>query len=138
MSSDTPLSVLIVDDNRDAADSLAIYLKLRGCLVRVVYDGMEAIQVATADPPDCIVLDIGMPGMDGLAVARELRAATTTSKTPLVALTGYADEQMRSEARAAGFDRHLAKGDAAPESAMQALTELKAARAEEDRRRLLT
>src|SRR3954464_14782800 len=108
MNPDKPMSVLVVDDNKDAADTLSAYLRLQGCAVRVVYDGREAVRAAAADPPDGVVLDIGVPGLDGLEGARKLRAAPATRRVPLVAWTGYADDRMRGEALAAGFDRHLA------------------------------
>jgi CheY-like chemotaxis protein len=124
-----PLSVLIVDDNKDAADTLAVYLKARGCVVRVAYDSAAGLQAAAGDPPDCAVLDLGMPKMDGFALARELRARPGTRHVPLVTLTGYADERAVAEASRVGFDHHFAKGEATPEAVLQVLTELVAARA---------
>src|SRR5215471_14596530 len=66
-----PYSVLVAEDNRDAADSLAIFLRLRGYTVRVVHSGPAAVMAALAHPPDCAIIDIGLPGLDGCTVARE-------------------------------------------------------------------
>ena len=129
MTPNKPLSVLVVDDNRDAADSLAVYLKARGCHVRVAYDGAAALRMAAAEPPDCAVLDLGMPKMDGFDLARQFRAGPATRDVPLVTLTGYVDERAVAEASRVGFDYHFAKGEATPEAVLQALTELVAARA---------
>ena len=114
--SDRPVRVLVADDNRDAADSLALLLQLRGYSVRVAYDGPAAVRSALADPPDCAVLDVNMPGLDGLAVARQLRAHPSTRATRLVALTGYSEKEMGLQVVEAGFDRHLVKGRTNPEA----------------------
>jgi CheY-like chemotaxis protein len=101
--------ILIVDDNRDSADSLAILMKLYGHLVRVAHDGPSALAVASDYLPDIILLDIGLPGMDGYAVARQLRARAEGGQPLLVALTGYGTDEDRRLSRAAGFDHHLVK-----------------------------
>jgi CheY-like chemotaxis protein/two-component sensor histidine kinase len=100
--------ILVVDDNADAAHSLAMLLKLRGHEVRVALGGAEALEFARTDPPELVFLDIGMPGMDGYEVARRLRAQFNWSVT-LVALTGWGTDQDRLRSREAGFDQHLTK-----------------------------
>ncbi len=105
----TERRVLVVDDNADAADALAILLRLWGHRVDVVYDGLSAIERALADPPDVAILDIGLPEMDGYEVAKRLRAEPATSKVLLIALTGYGQEQDRQRTHGAGFDHHLVK-----------------------------
>jgi len=123
-----PLSVLIADDNRDAADTLAALLRLRGYAVRVAYAGPAALAAALADPPDCAILDIGMPGLDGYAVARQLRAEPATRAAKLIALTGYSENEIGSRALDAGFDHHLVKGRANPaeiEELLKMLEEIK-------------
>jgi CheY-like chemotaxis protein len=104
-----PRSVLVVDDNRDAADSLAELLQLAGHHVRVAYDGPAALGLARVQPPDVVLMDIGMSGMDGLEVARRLRQDLGLMKTLLVALTGYDGESDRRRSEEAGFNAHLVK-----------------------------
>ena len=101
--------VLVVDDNVDAANSIAKILQLFGHEVRCVYDGPSALAEAQASPPDVIVLDIGLPGIDGYEVARRLRAGKQFERTPLIALTGYGQAEDRARSRNAGFDHHLTK-----------------------------
>jgi signal transduction histidine kinase/DNA-binding response OmpR family regulator len=106
-----PLSekVLIVDDNADAADSLATLFRLAGYQVQVAYDGLSGVTAANAFEPGVVLLDIGLPGLDGYAVARRLRDQDATRNALLIAISGYG--QPRDEARSAeaGFDRHLVK-----------------------------
>jgi PAS domain S-box-containing protein len=101
--------VLVVDDNADAAESLAMLLRLEGQEVRVAHDGPAALQAVGAERPDVIFLDIGMPGMDGYEVCRRLRQQSGLDGAVLVALTGWGQEEDRSRGREAGFDRHLVK-----------------------------
>jgi len=101
--------VLVCDDNRDAADSLASLLEFLGARATVVYDGPAALAAARAERPRLVLLDIGMPAMDGYAVARELRALPEGRALTLVALTGWGQQRDRERTRAAGFDRHLVK-----------------------------
>jgi signal transduction histidine kinase len=103
------LRVLVVDDNRDAAESLAAILDLLGHEVRTALDGTQALQAVAELRPQLVLLDIGMPGMDGYEVARVLRAEAGPSAPTLVALTGFGQEEDQRRARAAGFDRHLTK-----------------------------
>ena len=99
--------MLVVDDNRDAADTLADMLQLMGHRVAVAYDGLEALRLAPALDPHLVVLDIGLPGIDGYEVARRLRRERP--RTLLVALTGYGTARDREQSREAGFDEHLVK-----------------------------
>jgi CheY-like chemotaxis protein len=101
--------VLIVDDNRDAAESLALLLGLAGCQVALAFDGMAAIATAATFRPDVVLLDIGMPGMDGYETARHLRATADGSNMLLVALTGWGQEEDKQQAIDAGFDEHFTK-----------------------------
>jgi signal transduction histidine kinase len=101
--------VLVVDDNRDAADMLAELLRLLGVTAEVANDGAGALEAVAAFHPDVILLDIGMPGMDGYAVAREIRVRPGGNAITIIALTGWGQEQDVEQARAAGFDHHLVK-----------------------------
>jgi signal transduction histidine kinase len=101
--------VLIVDDNRDAADSLAEALTDAGHRTAVAYDGPSALELAPGFAPDVVLLDIGLPVMDGYEVARRLRATLPADRCQLVALTGYGLESDRVQAHAAGFRDHLVK-----------------------------
>jgi signal transduction histidine kinase/ActR/RegA family two-component response regulator len=103
------LKILVADDNRDAADTLATLLELSGHEVRVAYDGQSAVSVARVFQPQVAVLDIGMPKMDGYAVARLLREESWAASLRLVAATGWGDAQAREQAAGAGFDEHLTK-----------------------------
>jgi len=101
--------VLVVDDNRDLAESLGMVLRLWGHDVKVVYDGPGALATAREYRPDVIFLDIGLPGLDGYEVARRLRGPLGFRDTRVVAITGYGREEDRRKAREAGFDVHLTK-----------------------------
>ena len=101
--------ILVVDDNRDAADSLAALLGLVGAQVEVAYDGVQALQVAEAFHPRVAVLDLGMPGMSGLDLARRLRERDNDGDCLLIALTGWGQASDRELTRAAGFSHHLTK-----------------------------
>jgi CheY-like chemotaxis protein len=104
-----PRRVLVVDDNQDAADSLALLLRLAGQDVRVAYDGHVALAVVAEFRPALAFLDIGMPGMDGYELADRLRRVADLRGLTLVALTGWGQEEDRRRSRAAGFDLHLTK-----------------------------
>jgi CheY-like chemotaxis protein len=104
-----PRRVLIVDDSVDAADSLALLLRLHGHDVSVAHDGPSALEQATAQPPDVALLDIGMPQMDGYELARRFRAIPALNNVVLVALTGWGQEEDRRRTKEAGFDHHLVK-----------------------------
>jgi two-component system, chemotaxis family, CheB/CheR fusion protein len=101
--------ILVVDDNRDSADSLALLLRLVGHDVRTVHDGRQALVVAATYRPDVALLDIGLPGMDGFTVARHMRSQSELAGTVLVALTGYGTEEDRRQSHAAGFQHHMVK-----------------------------
>ena len=105
------LRVLIVEDNRDAAESLAVLLDLRRYDCRVAYDGLAGLRAALDDPPDCLISDVGMPGLDGFELARRVRAEPALSGVKLVALSAYAGEAHTRRAAEAGFDYVLTKGD---------------------------
>ena len=105
----TPLRVLVVDDNRDAADGLALLLDLHGHETRVAYEAEGALQAAKAFRPDVAILDIGMPVMDGYELARRLKKTPQAEKTVLVAMTGWGQEEDVRKGKEAGFDHHLVK-----------------------------
>jgi CheY-like chemotaxis protein len=101
--------VLVADDNCDSADSTAAMLRLMGFETAVVYDGEEALQVAAALRPRAAILDIGMPRLGGVEVARRLRASEGSHDMILIALSGWGREDDRRRTAAAGFDHHLVK-----------------------------
>jgi CheY-like chemotaxis protein len=101
--------LLIVDDNEDAANSLAVLLRLQGHLAQVAHGGADAIRAAMDFRPDAILLDIGMPGMDGYEVARQIRQRPELAGVVIAALTGWGQEEDRRRTKAAGFDYHLVK-----------------------------
>ena len=101
--------ILIVDDNVDAADSLAALLRLLGAQVDIVYDGPAALTAHRAHGHDVVLLDLGLPGMNGLEVARRLRRPPHASQALLIALTGWGQEQDMQRSLAAGIDHHLVK-----------------------------
>jgi PAS domain S-box-containing protein len=101
--------LLVVDDNRDAADSLATLLRLQGHEVRVAYSGMGALELTRTYTPDAAFMDIGMPGMDGYEVARRLRQQPGLERLILAALTGWGQKEDRRRTAEAGFDHHLVK-----------------------------
>ena len=101
--------ILVVDDNRDAADSLGMLLRFLGADVTVVYDGQSALESLSIVRPSLLFLDIGMPGLDGYDVVRLVRKNPEFANVPLVALTGWGQEEDRRRAREAGFDHHLVK-----------------------------
>ena len=101
------LRVLVVDDNRDAADSVALNLRLSGHEVAVAYDGRSAVDSALAFKPDVAVIDIGLPVMNGYQVAQTLRVAP--APPAMIALTGWGTDRDKDDAMRAGFARHLTK-----------------------------
>jgi len=101
--------VLVVDDNADAAESTAAFLRLEGHEVKTVLDGNDALSSVRVFAPHVIVLDIGLPGLDGYAVARRLREQGDTSHALLIAVTGYGAKEDRERAIEAGFDYHFVK-----------------------------
>ena len=103
------LRVLVVDDNQDIADTTAKLLQMWGHQARVAYDGAAALTQARACPPEVGLLDIGMPLMDGYALARRFRHETCLAETTLVAISAYSAEEFRRLGVEAGFDLHLVK-----------------------------
>jgi CheY-like chemotaxis protein len=101
--------VLIVDDDRDAADMLAQALANAGHIVRQEHDGTSALVAAAQFQPDVILLDLGLPGMDGIEVARRLRTYPQLSKVRIVALTGFGQGSDRRRSAAVGIESHLVK-----------------------------
>jgi CheY-like chemotaxis protein len=104
-----PLRILVVDDNADAADSLALLLGLLGHAVRTAYDGPATLEVAQAFLPQVVLLDLGLPRMDGYEVARRLRHESGLGEVVLVATTGFGREADRHRCQQAGFDHFLLK-----------------------------
>jgi CheY-like chemotaxis protein len=105
----SPCRILLVDDNRDAAESLGMLLQLLGAQVQAVHDGPAALAVLAANRPEVVLMDIGMPGMDGYEVARRIRQQPHLEDMPLIAITGWGQDEDRDRAQAAGFDHHLTK-----------------------------
>lgn len=103
------LRVLVVDDNVNAAELITEALLQSGYVARAVHDAASALEIAGSFKPDALLLDIGLPGMDGYELARRLRALPETASSKLVALTGYGQESDRADAVAAGFHAHLVK-----------------------------
>ena len=109
LESKKTLRVLVVDDNEDAVETLALLLQLEGYTVGTALDGPAALAEAEQFHPEVVLLDIGMPGMDGYEVVREFRKRDETKSIPIVALTGYGQPEDRARAEAAGFSDHLTK-----------------------------
>ena len=101
--------VLLVDDNADAVSALSLLLEMMGHEVRVAYDGVAALELAAGFRPEAVILDIGLPRMDGYAVARAMRASESTAGALLIALTGYGQPGDRTKSHDAGFDLHFVK-----------------------------
>ena len=106
---DVAARVLIVDDNEDAADALGMLLGTMGAEVQVVHDGPAALARVPEFRPDVVLLDLGMPGMNGLEVARRMREHPEARQMTLVALTGWGQREDRRRTHEAGFDYHLVK-----------------------------
>jgi signal transduction histidine kinase/CheY-like chemotaxis protein len=103
------LFILVVDDNRDAADSLAILLEMTGHRVHTAVDGPSALSDCENEAPDVVLLDIGLPGMDGYEIARRLKKLPSMSETVLIATTGYGQAEDVARSKDAGFDYHFVK-----------------------------
>jgi PAS domain S-box-containing protein len=101
--------ILVVDDNRDAADSMASMLELLGQEVQTAYGGAEAVTAAASFQPALILMDIGMPGLNGYDATRQIRAQASGQSVKVIALTGWGQEQDRTRSRDAGCDGHLVK-----------------------------
>jgi CheY-like chemotaxis protein len=106
----TPRSrILVVDDLRDSTDSLAMMLRAKGHDVRTAYDGYEAVEIALQYRPDVVILDIGMPRLNGYDAARMIREQSGGDSPMLIALTGWGHDENRLRTKEAGFDHHLVK-----------------------------
>jgi DNA-binding response OmpR family regulator len=103
------LRILVVDDNRDGAESMAMMLRASGDEVRTAYDGREALEIAGRFGPDVVLLDLGLPVLDGIATCRELRARPGGDAMLIVAQTGWGQDEDRRRTREAGFDHHIVK-----------------------------
>lgn len=101
--------VLVVDDNRDAAESMAAVLQLMGSETRVAHDGIEALKVAEAFTPEVMLIDIGMPRMNGYDLARTIRSQPRGADVMLIALTGWSQDDDSRRSNEAGFDLYLTK-----------------------------
>ena len=101
--------ILVVDDNIDNAETLGLLLRLGGHQVKTAYSGPSALEAARLERPEIVMLDIGMPGMDGLEVARRLREEIGLKDVLLVAMTGYGQDEDRRRTEGAGFNTHLVK-----------------------------
>ena len=101
--------ILVVDDNRDAADSLGMLLRMMGNEVHTAYDGLEAVGAAAAFQPDVVLLDLGLPKLDGYEAARRIREQDGGTDMVLVAVTGWGQEEDRRRSKEAGFDHHMTK-----------------------------
>lgn len=101
--------ILVVDDNVDAAETLALLLQLGGHHTDVAHDGEKALELAEQLGPDLVLLDIGLPGLSGLEVCRRIRASAWSGGMVVVALSGWGQEEDRRKSRDAGFDDHLTK-----------------------------
>jgi len=106
---DKSLRILVVEDNRDSADSLRLFLEFSGHEVAVAYSGHDGVRAAEQYQPDVVLCDIGLPGLDGYGVARKLRDNPTTAKARLIAVTAYGQDEDRRRSHEAGFEQHLVK-----------------------------
>jgi signal transduction histidine kinase len=104
-----PLRVLIIEDERDTADSLRLVLELSGYRAEVAYSGAEGVEAVRREPPDVVLCDLGLPGLSGYAVAEALRADPRTAGTRLVAVSGYGSDADQRRCREVGFEFHLTK-----------------------------
>lgn len=108
-SANRDLRILVVDDNRDSADSLAMLLRLQGYETLTAYDGPSALQLVADTQPRVVLQDLGMPGMSGYEVARQLSRSPTIGATVLIAMSGYGTAEDKQRSREAGFQEHLVK-----------------------------
>jgi CheY-like chemotaxis protein len=102
-------NIMIVDDHIDAAESLSEFLKALGHVTHIAHDGKSALQKASCLQPEIVILDIGMPGMNGYQVAQLLRSEVGLTSAVLIAVSGFVQESDRIAAQAASFDHHFAK-----------------------------
>jgi CheY-like chemotaxis protein/uncharacterized protein YbcI len=133
LTSDKALRVLIVDDNRDAADALGLLVEELGNQVHVTYGGMQALDVATAFRAELMLIDLAMPNMDGCQLIQRFRQIPAFARTKIVAVTGHADQGHKTFAMKAGFDAVLFKPVSMKEIA-DVLADVVVAHAEQSRR----
>jgi CheY-like chemotaxis protein len=108
--SHTPLRILVVEDNKDAADSMAMLLRIHcGHTVDVAYSGLQALQIANMHRPDVVLLDLGLPTLNGYQVAEEIRARPDGAEIVIIAITGHSYPEAVEASTAAGIDLHLVK-----------------------------
>lgn len=103
------LRIVVIDDNQDSADSLALLLQMKGHDVRTAYHGKEGLDVIRHFPPQLILLDLALPDMDGHAVLRALRSQRLIGRATVVAMTGFGQDSDKERSAQAGFDAHLVK-----------------------------
>jgi CheY-like chemotaxis protein len=120
-------AVPVVEDRADVADSLAVLLRLHGIDVEIARDGIEGLAVAERMRPDLVLLDLGMPRLDGFATCRELRTQPWGRELRVVAVTGWGQEGDRERSAAAGFDAHWIK-PVAPAAVLEQLASIRARR----------
>lgn len=101
--------ILVVDDNIDSAESLSMLLEISGHTVQMAHDGVEAVEKAANFLPEVVLLDIGLPRLNGYEAARKIRQEIWGKKMVLIALTGWGQEEDRQRSRDAGFDDHMVK-----------------------------
>ena len=101
--------LLVVDDNRDAAQSMAVLLRMEGYVVHIAYDGPTALEAVQKTQPRAVLLDLGLPGIDGFEVAQRIRAMPGGTRVLLIAISGYGQDELRRKAQQIGFDRHFVK-----------------------------
>jgi CheY-like chemotaxis protein len=101
--------ILIVDDNRDGANSLSLMLKIMGNETKTAYDGQEGVEIASAFLPDIVLMDIGLPKLNGYEACRAIRRTSWGKKVFMIALTGWGQDEDRRRSQEAGFDRHFVK-----------------------------
>ena len=101
--------LLVVDDNRDAAQSMAVLLRMEGYVVHIAYDGPTALEAVQKAQPRAVLLDLGLPGIDGFQVAQRIRTMPGGARVLLIAISGYGQDELRRQAQQIGFDRHFVK-----------------------------
>ncbi len=109
MTPKSALRILIVDDNRDSADSLGMLLRIMGNDIRTAYDGQRGVELAEQFRPDVVLLDIGLPKLDGYQACRRMGVQPWGKAMVLIAMTGYGQEEDRLRSHEAGFDHHMVK-----------------------------
>jgi DNA-binding response OmpR family regulator len=103
------IRVLIIDDNQDAADLLAEFFLLHGYMTQIEYDGFAGLSAVLAFAPNVVILDLGMPSLDGFETARQIRALKSIRQPRLVAFSAWGDNNTRAKAKEVGFDAHVVK-----------------------------